>query len=254
MLTQFSRSELLLGRAAMERLAQSRVALFGVGGVGSYAAEALVRGGVGAIELFDDDRVCVTNLNRQSIAAHSTIGQYKTEAMRARLLDINPKADVTCRNMFYLPEAADEVDFSPYDYVIDAIDTVKAKLDIIARCDALGVPVISAMGAGNKLDPTAFRVADIYETKVCPLARVMRRELKRRGVQKLKVVYSEEIPLKPIEDMEISCRANCVCPPGTQRKCAIRREIPGSASFVPPVAGLILAGEVIKDLCRGARR
>ncbi len=235
MLTQFSRSELLLGGEAMERLAQSRVAIFGLGGVGGAAAEALVRGGVGAAELFDNDRVCLTNLNRQIVATHLTIGQYKTEAMRARLLSINPEAEVVCRNLFYLPETADQVDFAQYDYVVDAIDTVSAKIDIVARCAALGVPVISAMGAGNKLDPAALRVADIYETKVCPLARVMRRELKKRDVERLKVVYSEEVPLSPRTDAETDGGA--------------RRAVPGSVSFVPPVAGLILAGEVIKDLC-----
>jgi tRNA A37 threonylcarbamoyladenosine dehydratase len=172
--------------------------------------------------------------------------------MAARLLDINPKAAVGAHTMFYLPETADEVDFSAFDYVIDAVDTVKAKIDIVEKCTALGVKVISAMGAGNKLDPTRFRVADVYKTDVCPLARVMRKELKKRGIAKLKVVYSDELPVTPIEDMAISCRAHCVCPPGTQRKCTVRRAIPGSAAFVPPVMGLILAGEVIKDLARGA--
>jgi tRNA A37 threonylcarbamoyladenosine dehydratase len=235
MLTQFSRTELLLGKEAVERLAHSRVAVFGLGGVGGAAAEALARCGVGALELFDNDRVSLTNLNRQIVATHLTVGQYKTEAMRARLLSINPEAEVICHNLFYLPETAGQVDFARYDYVVDAIDTVAAKIDIAARCADLGVPIISAMGAGNKLDPTALRVADIYETKVCPLARVMRRELKKRGVGGLKVVYSEEVPLSPRADVETDGGA--------------RRAVPGSVSFVPPVAGYILAGEVIKDLC-----
>ena len=248
MLNQFSRTELLLGKEAMNKLENSRVAVFGIGGVGGYVCEALVRSGVGTFDLIDDDKVCLTNLNRQIIATRKTVGQYKTEVMRDRILDINPKADVRIHNCFYLPENASDFDFSEYDYVVDAVDTVTAKIELIMRAKEAGTPVISSMGAGNKLDASAFRVADIYKTKVCPLAKVMRRELKKRGVKKLKVVYSEEQPIRPIEDMAISCRSHCICPPGAAHKCTERRDIPGSVAFVPSVVGLIIAGEVIKDL------
>ena len=251
MLNQFSRTELLLGKEAMERLSRARVAVFGIGGVGGYTVEALVRSGVGAIDLIDDDKVCLTNINRQIIATRKTVGQYKAEVMRDRILDINPDAQVEVRKCFYLPENADEFDFTEYSYVVDAVDTVTAKIEIIMRAQAAGVPVISCMGAGNKLDPTQFHVADIYKTTMCPLAKVMRHELKKRGVKKLKVVYSTEKPVRPLEDMSVSCRSHCVCPPGTAHKCTERRDIPGSVAFVPPVAGLILAGEVIKDLTAG---
>lgn len=254
MLNQFSRTELLLGKEAMDKLENARVAVFGIGGVGGYVCEALVRSGVGAFDLIDDDKVCLTNLNRQIIATRKTVGQYKTEVMRERILDINPKADVRIHNCFYLPENATDFDFSEYDYVVDAVDTVTAKIELIMRAKEAGTPVISSMGAGNKLDASAFRVADIYKTKVCPLAKVMRRELKKRGVKKLKVVYSEEQPIRPIEDMAISCRSHCICPPGAAHKCTERRDIPGSVAFVPSVAGLIIAGEVIKDLTAEYRR
>lgn len=248
MLNQFSRTQLLFGKEAMEKLAGSRVAVFGIGGVGGYTVEALVRSGVGAIDLIDDDKVCLTNLNRQIIATRSTVGKYKVDVMKERILDINPKVEVNVHKCFYLPETKDEFDFSQYSYVVDAVDTVTAKIEIIMRAKAADVPVISCMGAGNKLDASAFQVADIYKTKMCPLAKVMRRELKARGIKKLKVVYSEEKPIRPLEDMSISCRQHCVCPPGTERKCTQRRDIPGSIAFVPSVAGLILAGEVVKDL------
>lgn len=254
MLNQFSRTELLLGKEAMDKLENARVAVFGIGGVGGYVCEALVRSGVGAFDLIDDDKVCLTNLNRQIIATRKTVGQYKTEVMRERILDINPKADVRIHNCFYLPENATDFDFSEYDYVVDAVDTVTAKIELIMRAKEAGTPVISSMGAGNKLDASAFRVADIYKTKVCPLAKVMRRELKKRGVKKLKVVYSEEQPIRPIEDMAISCRSHCICPPGAAHKCTERRDIPGSVAFVPSVVGLIIAGEVIKDLTAEYRR
>ena len=221
MLTQFSRTELLLGKEAMDKLANARVAVFGVGGVGGYVCEALVRSGV---------------------------GQYKAEVMRDRILEINPKAEVNIHKCFFLPENAAEFPFEEYDYVVDAVDTVTAKIELVMKCKELNVPIISSMGAGNKLDASAFRVADIYKTKVCPLAKVMRRELKKRGVKKLKVVYSEEKPTRPLEDMSISCRTNCICPPGAKHKCTERRDIPGSVAFVPSVAGLIIAGEVVKDL------
>ena len=254
MLNQFSRTELLLGKEAMNKLGNSRVAVFGIGGVGGYVCEALVRSGVGSFDLIDDDKVCLTNLNRQIIATRKTVGQYKTEVMRDRILEINPKADVRIHQCFYLPENASDFDFSEYDYVVDAVDTVTAKIELIMRAKESGTPIISSMGAGNKLDASAFRVADIYKTKVCPLAKVMRRELKKRGVKKLKVVYSEEQPIRPIEDMAISCRSHCICPPGAKHKCTERRDIPGSVAFVPSVAGLIIAGEVIKDLTAEYRR
>ena len=245
---QFSRTELLLGKEAMEKLKTSRVAVFGIGGVGGYVCEALIRSGVGKFDLIDDDRVCLTNLNRQIIATRKTIGRYKVDVMKERMLEINPDADIAVRKCFFLPENSGEFPFDEYDYVVDAVDTVSAKLELVVRAQEHGVPVISCMGAGNKLDGSLFRVADIYKTKTCPLAKVMRRELRRRGVKKLKVVYSEEEPTRPKEDASVSCRTNCICPPGTERKCTERRDIPGSVAFVPSVAGLIIAGEVVKDL------
>lgn len=250
MLNQFSRTELLFGKEAMEKLQNSRVAVFGIGGVGGYVCEALVRSGVYHFDLIDDDQVCLTNLNRQIIATHKTVGQYKVDVMRERILEINPDADVSVHKCFFLPENADEFPFEEYDYVVDAVDTVTAKIELVMKTQEKGVPIISSMGAGNKLDPSAFKVADIYKTRVDPLARVMRREMKKRGVKKLKVVYSEEDPKRPIEDMAVSCRNNCICPPGAQHKCTERRDIPGSTAFVPSVAGLIIAGEVIKDLIK----
>ena len=234
----------------MDKLAGSKVAVFGIGGVGGYVCEALVRSGVGAFDLIDDDKVCLTNLNRQIIATRSTVGKYKTDVMRDRMLDINPKVDVEVHKCFFLPENADDFPWDSYDYVVDAVDTVTAKIALVMKCKEKNIPIISSMGAGNKLDGSQFKVADIYKTKVCPLAKVMRRELKKRGVKKLKVVYSEEIPTRPIEDMAISCRDNCICPPGAEHKCTERRDIPGSVAFVPSVAGLIIAGEVAKDLIR----
>lgn len=248
MLNQFSRTQLLLGAQAMQQLAQSRVAVFGIGGVGGYVCEALVRSGVGAFDLIDDDKVCLTNLNRQIIATRPTVGKYKVDVMKERMLSINPDVDVRTHQCFFLPENADQFPFDEYDYIVDAVDTVTAKIEIIMRAQQMGVPVISAMGAGNKLDASRFMVADIYKTHMDPLAKVMRRELKKRGVRKLKVVYSDEQPTRPVEDMAISCRTNCICPPGAEHKCTERRDIPGSTAFVPAVAGLILAGEVVKDL------
>lgn len=248
MLNQFSRTELMFGKEAMERLSNARVAVFGIGGVGGYAVEALARSGIGAIDLIDDDRICLTNLNRQLHALRSTVGKYKVDVAKERILDINPRAEVNTHKLFYSPETAEQFDFSEYDYIVDAIDTVTGKLELIVRAEEKGTPIISSMGAGNKLDPTAFEVADIYETSICPLARVMRRELKKRGIKKLKVVYSKEQPLPPIEDMAISCKTNCICPPGTARKCTQRRQVPSSNAFVPSVVGLIIAGEVVKEL------
>lgn len=247
---QFARTQLLLGVDAMERLKKSRVAVFGVGGVGGYSVEALARSGVGAIDLIDDDKVCLTNINRQIIADVKTIGKYKVDVARDRILSINPRCKVTTHQCFYLPENAGNFDFKEYDYVIDAVDTVTAKINLVMQANECNVPVISSMGAGNKLDPTAFMVSDIYKTSVCPLAKVMRRELKKRNIKKLKVVYSKEQPLVPMEDESISCRSHCVCPPGAERKCTDRRAIPGSVAFVPSVVGLIIAGEVIKDLTK----
>ena len=244
----FSRMELLLGKAAMERLEKASVAVFGVGGVGSYCAEALARGGIGRIDLIDDDCVCLTNINRQLIATRKTIGKPKVEVMRERMLEINPKLLGHDFQMFYTVQNADEFDLTPYDYVVDAIDTVSAKLKLAEKAHEAGIRVISCMGAGNKLDPTRFEVADIYETSVCPLARVMRTELRKRNIPSLKVVYSREPAREPIETEETSCKHRCVCPPESKRTCTIRRQVPGSISFVPAVAGLILAGEVIKDI------
>ena len=254
MLTQFSRTELLLGKEAMEKLQNSRVAVFGIGGVGGYVCEALARSGVGAFDLIDDDKVCLTNLNRQIIATYKTIGKYKTDVMKERILDINPKADVRVHKCFFLPDNADEFPYEDYDYMVDAVDTVTAKISLVMKAQEKHIPIISSMGAGNKLDGSQFKVADIYKTKVCPLAKVMRRELKKRGVKKLKVVYSEEQSIRPIEDMSISYRTRCVCPPGAKHKCTERRDIPGSVAFVPSVAGLIIAGEVVKDLVKDIPR
>ena len=250
MLNQFSRSELLMGKAGVTQLKQKKIAVFGIGGVGGFAVEALARSGVGAFCLIDHDTISLTNLNRQIIATMQTVGKYKTDVMKERILEINPKADVRIHKTFFLPENADEFPFEEYDYVVDAVDTVTAKLELVMKAKEKNIPIISSMGAGNKLDASAFKVADIYKTKVCPLAKVMRRELKKRGIKKLKVVYSEEQPIRPIEDMSISCRTNCICPPGAKHKCTERRNIPGSTAFVPSVAGLIIAGEVIKDLCK----
>ena len=229
---QFSRTELLLGEEAMEILKNARVAVFGIGGVGGYVTEALARSGVGAFDLTDKDRVCLSNLNRQIIATHKSIGKYKTEVMRERILDINPEAEVRTHECFYLPETKGEFDFSSYSYVVDTVDTVTAKLSLAEEAKAAGVPMISSMGAGNKLNPFLFETADIYETSVCPLARVMRRELRKRGIDHLKVVYSKEPPLPPLKEADG----------------------PGSTAFVPSVAGLLIASEVIRDLTENAVR
>lgn len=232
----------------MERLYHARVAVFGIGGVGGYTVEALARSGIGTLDLIDDDRVCLTNLNRQILATRKTVGQYKVDVAEQRIREINPDAVVHTYKTFYAPQTAEQFDFSQFDYVVDAIDTVTGKLKLVEQAQKAGVPIISCMGAGNKVDPTAFEVADIYKTSVCPLARIMRRELRKRGIQKLKVVYSKEPAIMPIEDMSISCRTHCICPPGTARKCTQRRQVPGSNAFVPAAAGLVLAGEVVKDL------
>ncbi|MDD7416631.1 MAG: tRNA threonylcarbamoyladenosine dehydratase [Treponemataceae bacterium] len=228
---QFSRTEILLGEKSMEKLRSACVAIFGIGGVGGYVAESLVRSGIGNFVLIDNDEVSLTNLNRQIIATHSSLGMAKVECMKERMLDINPEVNVVCKKMFFLPENSDEIDFSKFDYVVDAIDTISAKIEIIMKCQKHGIPVISAMGAGNKLDPSRFKVADVYKTSVCPLARVMRNELKKRGVKKLKVVYSDESPQKiGIKDEQSG------------------KMIPGSIAFSPASCGLVIASEVIKDL------
>lgn len=250
MLNQFSRTELLLGREAMERLQNSRVAVFGIGGVGGYTVEALVRSGVGTIDIIDDDKVCLTNINRQIYATRKTVGKYKVDVAEERCLEINPDVTINKHRTFYSPETSAEFDFSEYDYVVDAIDTVTGKLELVENAYKTKTPIISSMGAGNKLDASAFEVTDIYKTSVCPLARVMRYELKKRRIPKLKVVYSKEKSITPTEDMAISCKAHCICPPGTARKCTQRRQVPGSTAFVPSVVGLIIAGEVIKDLTK----
>lgn len=248
MLNEFSRTELLLGAEGMAKLNRSRVAVFGIGGVGTFAVEALVRSGVGALDLFDDDKICLTNINRQLIATRKTVGKKKVEVMRDRVLEINPACEVRIYETFYGADNAEEYDLGVFDYIIDAIDTVSSKLVLIERAIANNVPIISCMGAGNKLDPTKLEVADISKTSMCPLAKVMRTELRRRGIKNLKVVYSKEPPMTPIDDDANSCKNHCICPPDTKRKCTIRRQVPGSIAFVPSVAGLILAGEVIKEL------
>ena len=248
MLNQFSRTELLFGHEAMEKLYNARVAVFGVGGVGGYTVEALARSGIGTLDLIDDDKVCLTNINRQVLATRKTVGKYKVEVARDRILEINPDAVVNIYQTFYTPETKGQFDFTQYDYVVDAIDTVTGKLALVMQAEAAGTPIISCMGAGNKINPAALEVADIYETSVCPLARVMRTELRKRGIKHLKVVYSKEKAITPVDDMAISCRQHCICPPGTARKCTQRRQVPGSTAYVPAVAGLIIAGEVINDL------
>lgn len=240
MLNQFSRTELLLGKDRMDRLYRARVAVFGIGGVGGYTVEALARSGVGTLNLIDNDRVCLTNINRQILATRRTVGQFKVDAARERILDINPDANVYTYKIFYTPQTAVQFDFSQYDYIVDAIDTMAGKLELAEQAQKAGVPIISCMGAGNKMDPSAFEVADIYETSVCPLARIMRRELRRRGIEKLKVVYSKEPPMTPIGDAD--------SPPDGLPEGVRRRQTPGSNAFVPAVAGLIIAGEVVRDL------
>lgn len=249
---EFSRTEMLLGADAMDKLAHSRVAVFGIGGVGGYVCEALARSGVGALDLIDKDKVVMSNINRQIIATQETVGREKTDVMRERILSINPQAQVRVYPCFFLPENADSFPFCEYDYVVDAVDTVTAKIELVMRAKEAGVPIISSMGAGNKLDAAAFRVADIYDTRVCPLARVMRRELKKRNVEHLKVVYSEEEPMIPVgecaENVHDKEAANGTCEGPDASTAALRKRIPGSVAFVPSVAGLIIAGEVVRDL------
>lgn len=245
---QFARSALLYTAEGIERLQQSRVLIAGIGGVGGYVVEALARAGVGTLDVVDDDLVCLTNLNRQILATHATVGRAKVDVAEERIHAICPDTAVVKHRCFFLPETADRFDFTQYDFVVDAVDTVAAKIELVLRAKAAGVPIISCMGAGNKVDAGRFRVADLYSTQVCPLARVMRRELRRRGVTQLTVVYSDEEPLAPKASAECSCEANCVCPPDAPRTCATRRSVPGSTPFAPAIAGFMIAGEVINRL------
>ena len=239
-MNKFARTKLLLRQDGIDKLQASKVAVFGVGGVGGYVCEALVRSGIGTFDIIDNDKVCESNINRQIIATTKTIGRDKVDVMRERMQDINPDVTVNIHKCFFLPENADEFPFEEYDYVVDAVDTVTAKIALVMKCKEKNVPIISSMGAGNKLDASAFKVSDIYKTKVCPLAKVMRHELKKRGVKKLKVVYSEELPLTPVNDGTNVCEK--------EDSTIVKRATPGSVAFVPSVAGLIIAGEVVKDL------
>ncbi len=248
MQNQFSRTQLLLGAEAMDKLKTAHVAIFGIGGVGGYVVEALARAGVGHFDLIDDDVVCLTNINRQIHATIKTVGHPKVEAGKERVLLINPHAEVETHQTFFLPDTKDQFDFTKWDYVVDAVDTVTAKLLIIEEAQKAGVPVISCMGCGNRLDPSKLEITDIYKTVKDPLSKVMRRELKKRGVKKCTVLYSTETALSPIEDPEISCREHCVCPPNSPRSCNDRRAIPASSPFVPPAAGLMIASKVAMDL------
>lgn len=250
MLHEFSRTEMIIGAEALKKLAASKVAVFGIGGVGSFVVEGLVRSGVGKFILVDDDCICLTNLNRQLHATRKTVGKPKVEVMRDRILEINPKAWVEIHQTFYLPGSSESIISEDCDYVVDAIDTVTGKIGLIVEAKEKGIPVISSMGTGNKLDPTRFEITDVFSTSICPLAKVMRKELRKRNIDALKVLYSREEPVEPVETENSSCSAGCICPKGTTRKCTIRHQIPGSISFVPSVAGLIIAGEVIKDIIR----
>ena len=244
-----SRTELLIGEEALNKLKKSKVMIFGIGGVGSFTVEALVRSGVSNLILVDDDTVCLTNLNRQIHATYETISKNKVDVMKQRILSINKNCQVETKQIFVKPEDLEKIIPNDVDYVVDAIDTVSSKIALAVYCEKKGINLISSMGTGNKLNPSEFKVSDIYKTKVCPLAKVMRYELKKRGVKKLKVFYSEEIPRKPKEDDVVTCKTGCVCTGGT-KKCTAKRQIPGSISFVPPVAGMIIASEVVKDLIK----
>lgn len=248
MLSQFSRTELLIGKEGIEKLNKAKVAIFGLGGVGSFVVEGLVRAGVQNFVLVDDDKICLTNLNRQIIATRKTVGKYKVEVARDRILEINPNANVEIFQEFYMPGSNSNILTEDLTYVIDCIDTVTAKIELVVNCKKLGIPIISAMGTGNKLDPSRFEITDIYKTSICPLAKVMRKELRKRNIENLKVIYSKEEPIKPDDNSESSCKKNCICPPGTARKCTIRNQVPGSISFVPSVAGLMIAGEIVREI------
>lgn len=249
MLDQFARTELLIGEEALNKLKKAKVAIFGIGGVGSFVVEGLVRAGIGNFILVDDDKVCLTNLNRQIIATRKTVGKYKVDVAKERILEINPNANVETYQEFFMPDSKEILD-ETVDYIVDAVDTVTAKIELVVRANKWNIPMIASMGTGNKLDPTKFEVTDIYKTSVCPLAKVMRKELRARGIKELKVVYSKEEPIKLDDTMECSCKNGCICPPDTKRKCTTRNQVPGSVSFVPSVAGMIIAGEVIKDIIK----
>jgi Dinucleotide-utilizing enzymes involved in molybdopterin and thiamine biosynthesis family 1 len=242
-----SRTELLIGKDGLDKLKNSKVVVFGIGGVGSFTVEALARAGVGTLVLIDDDTICLTNLNRQVHATYSTISKSKVEVMKERILSINRQCNIITYETFVTPENLSEFIPEDTDYVVDAIDTVSAKIALAVYCENNDIRIMSSMGTGNKLDPTQFKVTDIYKTKICPLAKVMRYELRKRGVKSLKVVYSEEVPMKPKDEDVVTCKTGCVCTGGT-KKCTIRRQIPGSISFVPPVAGMIIASQVVRDL------
>ena len=248
MLSQFSRTELLIGKEGVEKLNKAKVAIFGLGGVGSFVVEGLVRAGIQNFVLVDDDKICLTNLNRQIIATRKTVGKYKVEVARDRILEINPNANVEIFQEFYMPGSNSNILTEDLTYVVDCIDTVTAKIELVVNCKKLGIPIISAMGTGNKLDPSRFEITDIYKTSICPLAKVMRKELRKRNIENLKVIYSKEEPIKPDDNSESSCKKNCICPPGTARKCTIRNQVPGSISFVPSVAGLMIAGEIVREI------
>lgn len=250
MLNQFSRTELLIGTEGIEKLNKAKVAIFGIGGVGSFAVEALVRAGVENFILIDDDKICLTNLNRQIHATRKTIGKYKVDVMKERILEINPSSKVETYKEFFMPGNETKILDKSVTYIIDSIDTVTAKIELVMQSQKLGIPIISSMGTGNKLDPTRLEITDINKTSVCPLAKVMRKELRNRGIKKLKVIYSKEEPIKPNKAQEASCKTSCICPPDTKRKCSKKNQVPGSISFVPSVAGLIIAGEVIKDIIK----
>lgn len=248
MLNQFSRTELLYGKEVLQKLSNKKIAVFGVGGVGGYVIEALARAGVGQLDIIDDDKICLTNINRQIYALYNTIGQYKVDVAKERVSQINKKCIVNAIKIFYSPETSSQFEFTQYDYVVDAIDSVTGKIELVVQAQQAGTKIISAMGAGNKINPLLFEVTDIYKTSVCPLAKVMRKELKKRNIEQLKVVYSQEKPAVPIEDDSNSCKNNCVCPPGTARKCTHKRQVPASNSFIPPIVGLIIAGEIINEI------
>ncbi|AND84792.1 tRNA threonylcarbamoyladenosine dehydratase [Clostridium tyrobutyricum] len=243
----FSRTELLIGKNALKKLQESTVVIFGLGGVGSFSLEAVARGGIGHIVIVDDDTVCLTNINRQIQANFKTIGKPKVQVLKERILDINPNCNIETYQTFVREDNIDSIIPKNTNYVIDAIDTISSKISLIMWCKAHNIDIISCMGTGNKLDPTMFKIEDIYKTKICPLAKVMRRELKKRGIKNLKVLYSEEIPQKPKIDEVVTCREGCVCVGGS-KKCLAKRQIPASISFVPPVAGMIIGGEVIKSI------
>ena len=250
MLNQFSRTELLIGEDGINKLQNAKVAVFGVGGVGSFVVEGLVRAGVGHFVLVDDDKICLTNLNRQIIATRKTIGKYKVDVAKERILEINPNATVETYQEFYMPNSESNILTEDLDYVVDCIDTVTAKIELVMNCKKLNIPIISAMGTGNKLDPSKFEITDIYKTSVCPLAKVMRKELRKRNIERLKVIYSKEELIKINQEANCSCKTNCICPPGTKRKCSIRNQVPGSISFVPSVAGLMIAGEIVREIIK----